>query len=335
MNSSKWRSRSSGNEPHVLKMDEPRQLLGVHADLIEGALGQGEKILYLIYSPLWESGNALLDLKNAAGARWERKKEILGLAAYPSSHAVAVTEKRFVISEDRHLQGIAPTVQIVPYDRVVSVRLGSAVLLGWFTIQYEEKEKLASIALLYAASTGIGHFHRAIREYRKRLKPIDGHQRLPSRLWAEVWLRASNLQMERLQFLQREAEYPSFLIHSSETWSTVKKFWRRVPVCTKMKSLFVATNFGFFYAVDEPPKKPGMPKLGVDVCCLPPEAIKSAVLVEEAGEGKTPPFLKLGIGRNSPLAPMEIPLDLDASRSASDLVRWLASGRSFDPWRRD
>lgn len=335
MNSSKWRSRSSENEPHVLKVDEPRQLLGVHADLMEGALGPGEKILYLIYSPLWESEKALLDLRKATGAPWESKKEILRVPVYPSSNAVAVTEKRFVISEDRHLQGILPTVQSIPYDRVVSVRLGSALLLGWFTMQYEENEKLASTALLYPARTGIGHFHRAVREYRKRLKPIDRHQMLPSRLWAEVWLRASSLQMERLQFLQREAEYPSFLTHSSETWGTEKQFWRRIPVCIKAKSLFVATNFGFFYAVDEPPKKPGMHKLGVDVCCLPPEAIKSAVLVEEPGDGKIPPFLKLGVGRTSTLAPMEIPLDLDASRSASDLVRWLASGKSVAPWRFD
>jgi hypothetical protein len=71
----------------------------------------------------------------------------------------------------------------------------------------------------------------------------------------------------------------------------------------------------------------------VDVYCLPPEAIKSAVLVEEPSDGKDPPFLKLGLGRDSALTHLEIPLDLDASRSASDLVRWLASGKSGTTWR--
>ncbi len=331
MNPSKWRSKSSGNEPNVLKVDEPRQLLGAHAGLIEGALERGEKVLYLIYSPLWESESAFLGLKQFTGPHWENKREILELSVYPASHALAVTERRFIISRDRHLEGIPPTVQSIPYDRVVSVRLGNALLLGWFSIQYEEKEKLASTALLYAASTGKSHFHLAIREYRKRWNPINAPRMLPTRLWAEVWLKASTLQMERLQVLQREAEYPSFLIHSSETWGTVKKFWRQVPVCTKTKSLLVGTNFGFFYAVDEPPQKPGMSKLGVEVCCLPPEAIKSAVLVEEPSEGAIPPFLKLGLGRDSVLTHLQIPVDPEASRSASDLVRWLASGKSGTP----
>jgi hypothetical protein len=335
MNSSKWRSRSSGKEPHVLKVDEPRNLFGAHADLIKGALGRGEQILYLIYSPIWESESAFLDLKHFTGAHWENKREILELSVYPASHTLAVTERRFIISQDRHLEGVPPTVQSIPYDRMVSVRLGSAFLLGWFTVQYEEKQKLSSTALLFTASTGIGHFHRAVREYRKRFKPVDIHQTLPGRLWAEVWPKASSPQMERLQFLLREAEFPIFLIHSSETWNPVKKLWRRASMCIKPKSLFVATNFGFFHAVDEPPQKPGMPSLGVEVFSLPPEAIKSAVLVEEPTDGKTPPFLTLGLGRNSALTHMEISLDLDASRSAADLVRWLASGRSIAPWRRD
>jgi len=328
----KWRSRSSGREPYVLKVDEPRNLYGAHADLIEGALGRGEKILYLIYSPVWKSEKALLKLQHFTGAHWESKKEILALSAYPASHAVAVTERRFIISEDRHLQGIPPTVQCIPFDRVISVQLGSALLLGWFAVQYADEDELSSTTLLYTTTSGKDHFHRAMREYRKLFKPIDGHRMLPGRLWAEVWPKASLLQMERLQLLMREGEFPIFLIHSSETWNTVKQRWRRVPVCVKPRGIFLATNFGFFYAVDEPPQRPGMLNFGVEVYSLPPEALRSAVLGEKPCQDKPLSFLRLEAARNSVTAYWEIPFDQDSYKSACDLVQGLPPGKSAQPW---
>jgi hypothetical protein len=311
-----------------LRIDEPGNLYGVHADLIEGTLGRGEKILYLIYSPVWESEKALLDLHNFTAAHWESKKEIFGLSVYPASHAVAVTERRFIISEDRHLEGIPPTVQSIPFDRVISVELGSALLLAWLAIQFVDQDQLSSTALLYTNSSGKDHFHRAILEYRKLFRPIDGHRMLPSRLWAQVWPKASLLQMERLQLLLREAEFPIFLIHSSETWNTVKRGWRRVPVCMKAKSIFVATNFGVLYAVDEPAERPGMLSFGVGIYCFPPEVLKSVVLEEKPFQDKTLPFLRLEAGRNSVKADFEILFDQDSYKSAVNFVQWMASGQS-------
>ena len=318
--------RSSGKEPYVLKVDEPRNLFGVHADLIQGTLTASEKVLYLIYSPVWESEKALLELHNFTGAQWESKKGIFGVSVYPASHAIAVTERRFIISEDHHLEGIRPTVRSIPFDRVVSIQLGSALLLGWLAIQFVGQDQLFSTALLYTTSSGKEHFHRAIREYRKLFKSIDGHRMLPGRLWAEAWPKTSFLQMERLQLLKTEEEFPIFLIHSSEKWDTLKRRWRRVPVCIKAKGIFVATNFGLFYAVDEPPQKPGLLNFGVEVHCLPPEALKSAVVVEKPCQDKTLLFLRLEIGRNSVTAHWEIPFDANCYQSAADLVQWTASG---------
>lgn len=319
---------SSGKEAYVLKVDEPRNLIGAHADLIQGAMGHGEKILDLIYSPMWESEKALLDLPTLPGTPWERKKDWLRLLAHPASHAIAVTERRFIISEDRHLPGISPVVQSIAFDRIISVELGSALILGWLVIQFVDQDRLSSTALFFPTSSGKEHFHQAVREYRKTFKPIEGHRRVPSRLWADVWPKSSLLQMERLRLLTREGEFLIFIIFSSEIWSARKRFWRRVPICTRAKGIFVATEFGFLHAVDEPPRRPGMPSFGVEVLCLPPEVLRSAVPGEEPYLDKTLPVLRLGAGRNSVTTYFHIPLNPGDQKSAVDLVEWLASKRS-------
>jgi hypothetical protein len=78
--------KSSGREPYVFRVEKPEDLRGlhicVHADLMERALRCDEELLYLLYSPIFEA-----------------KKAPFGLQASPASHAVAVTKRRFIISD--------------------------------------------------------------------------------------------------------------------------------------------------------------------------------------------------------------------------------------------
>jgi hypothetical protein len=145
--------RSSGKEPYVFRVERPDDLrglhIGVHADLMERALRPDEGLLYLLYAPVWPE-----------------KKGPFGLHATPASHAVAVTKYRFIISEDRHKEGIAPTVQSIPFDQVLYVQLGSALCLGWFVIQFVEGKKTFCTTLFFTA-TGIGYFETLIRQYRR------------------------------------------------------------------------------------------------------------------------------------------------------------------------
>jgi len=82
------RRESNGRESWVFRAADPSELLGVHAEHIGRALDPGEELRYLLYSPMWEGHGGPFDI-----------------TAPPASHAVAVSERRFLISRDPHLPG--------------------------------------------------------------------------------------------------------------------------------------------------------------------------------------------------------------------------------------
>jgi hypothetical protein len=178
--------RSSGKEPYVFRVERPDDLrglhIGVHADLMERALRPDEGLLYLLYAPIWPE-----------------KEGPFGLYATPASHAVAVTKYRFIIFEDRHKEGIAPTVQSIPFDQVLYVQLGSALCLGWFVIQFVEDKKTFCTTVFFTA-TGIGYFETLIRQYRRMT--VTNDDRFPKKIdWVDVWHRTPMTQVDRLKSL--------------------------------------------------------------------------------------------------------------------------------------
>ena len=315
--------RSSGKEPYVFKVDNPRNLFGAHADLIGTTLYPEESLLYPLYSPIWESEKGVFDFKTDPEFLWEGERAILAAHTYPASHAVAVTDQRFIISEDRHIKGITPTVQAIPFQEVICVELGSALILGWLSIRFVENNRLSSTGLLFTTSTGRDHFHAAVREYRRVIgSPGEELQRgtIP---WEEVWHQTALLQRERLKLLILKREQPVCVIHSSETWGMEKRGWKKRPLCLNAKGIFVATNFGLIYAVDEPPLKPGMVSFGINVCCIPPDVLKTATLLEKKAHEHNLRFLRFEIGRDSASLHCDIPFDDRNCQDASDLTHWL------------
>jgi hypothetical protein len=103
---------------------------------MQKALRRDEGLLYLLYSPIWPGKNGPF-----------------GLYAMPASHAVAVTKYRFIISEDRHMEGITPTVQSIPFDKVFYIELGNALLLGWFSIEFIVDDKPSCATLFFPATS--------------------------------------------------------------------------------------------------------------------------------------------------------------------------------------
>jgi len=170
--------RCTGKEPYVFRADKPGDLFGVHVDLMEKTLCRDEGLLYLLYSPIFPE-----------------EKGPFGLCAAPGSHAVAVTKHRFIISEDRHMEGIAPTIQSIPFDQVFYVELGNALLLGWFSIEFIVDDK-PSCATLFFTATGIEHFESLIREYRRNT--VANCDRFSKKIdWVDVWHRTPMTQVDR------------------------------------------------------------------------------------------------------------------------------------------
>lgn len=329
MRSENWRSRSSGKESYVLKMQSPQDLFGVHADLIERALLPGEKILYLIYVPIWDSAKALYTVPIFPVSLWEGEINLLGVHAYPASHGVAVIDHRFLISEDRRTKGILPSVRVIPFAQILRIDLGSDLIKGWFAIHIVDKGQWLSFAMLFTTTTGIGHFQSALNEYRQAIRKPQTNPHAGAIPWPEVWQKIPPLQRERLKPLILEDEQATDFIPTQEIWGQEKRGWRHVPVCWVSKSIFLSTNLGFLYAIEEPPMRPHMVSFGIDIALFPWERVRSALLIEKRVPETKLQFLRIEVHRGPVRAHFHIPFDESNRQAAEALAIRLGQERSL------
>jgi hypothetical protein len=219
------------------------------------------------------------------------------------------------------MEGIAPTIQSIPFGQVLYVQLGSALSLGWFAIQFVEDEKPFCTTLFFTA-TGIEHFEDLIREYRR--VTVANCDRLPEKIdWAEVWHRTPMTQVDRLRSLVTKQELPFNLVRSSEVWRFEKKGRKSIPVCLSTNGILVSTNFGFIHATDEPCIRPKIFSFGVNVSCITFNALKSARLREKRMYERLLPFLQLGLARGSVALDFDIPFDEGSLKDAEALAHFL------------
>ena len=146
---------SSGKEDWVFGVERPCELMGVHAKLIDKEIHESEKIGHCIYAP-----------------RVSSTSTPFGLKSEESSWGVGVTDKRFIISQNRHVKGIEPSVVSIDFKDIMYCNIGSALLLSWFSITYIQDGKIEKLNILFS-SNGKHHFAKAVRAYKKYCCPLD------------------------------------------------------------------------------------------------------------------------------------------------------------------
>ncbi|MCM8796704.1 MAG: PH domain-containing protein [Candidatus Omnitrophica bacterium] len=141
---------SSGKEDWVFSVKHPCELIGVHAKLIDGQLKDSEKVEYCIYSP-----------------RVSSTSMPFGLKAEESSSGICVTDKRFIISNNRHIKGMEPTLNSINFEDILSFNIGSAMLLSWFSLEFAERGDTTKRLTIIFSSNGRQHFQKALRIFKK------------------------------------------------------------------------------------------------------------------------------------------------------------------------
>ena len=142
-----WNSR--GQEPLVFSVEHPRELMGVHAKLIDNQLGDTQKIECCLYSP-----------------RVSSTSTPFGLKVDQSSCGLCSTDKGFIISRDWHTTVVKTRVDFISFENILYFNIGKALLLGWFSINHYRDGQYAQENILFG-SIGIHHFEKAIRSYKK------------------------------------------------------------------------------------------------------------------------------------------------------------------------
>jgi len=140
---------SSGKEDWVFSVKHPCELIGVHAKLIDQQLDESEKVEYCIYSP-----------------RVSSTSTPFGLKAEESSSGICVTDKRFIISNNRHIKGVEPTLNVIDFENILYFNIGSAMLLSWFFLEFINCGERNRLTIIFS-SNGKEHFQKALRVFKK------------------------------------------------------------------------------------------------------------------------------------------------------------------------
>jgi hypothetical protein len=289
--------RSHGHEPFVYRAWRVEDLLGVHAEVIASGLRPGEPLRYLLYSPIWDGRNAPF-----------------GISSQPASHALAVADDRFLISRNPHVEGVEPTLQVVPFDRVMLVEVGTAHFLGWFSIQFARGGQAHRLSILFA-SAGVGHFQAAVREYRTADAEVHrgGLARNPPP-WRQIWERVPKPQVLGIGPLIAKGESALGVVRTSQSWGIRRRLWREVAVCLSCDGVLIPTNLGLIYAADEKPLTPESRSYAVNVSCLPRHAIAAAIIRYGLGPSALLGRLRLELRRAHVTAPFELSFDERATK---------------------
>ncbi len=297
---------SCGREVMVFPVEGPEDLPGVHPTLIGSALRPGERLHCLLYAPIWDGEGAPF-----------------GFHGEPGSHAVAVTDDRLLVSRDAHRKRLAPSLQVIPFANVLSVEFGGSLLPGWFVVRYSDGARVAAATILYEATYGVEHFGALVRGYRAAARPVR-RPPVPSPLaWPELWRRVAPRQAGRLRPVLVEGESLVAYACSAQTWGTRSSLWGKAPVCVAEEGALVVTDRGVVHVVNEPDLRPGIWSYGINVCCIPHEALRSCRVVEQVCAGVPLQHLRLGLARGQAAWDMDIPVGDLSARVADCLGRML------------
>jgi len=146
---------SSGREDWVFSVKHPCELIGVHAKLIDAQLKESEKVEYCIYSP-----------------RVSSTSTPFGLKAAESSSGVCATDKRFIITNNKHIKGIESTILSINFEDILYFNIGSAMLLSWFSLGFINQGESSRATILFS-SNGKHHFQKALRVFKKHSLAIN------------------------------------------------------------------------------------------------------------------------------------------------------------------
>jgi len=302
--------RISSNELYTCRVADPRDLPGIHADNMMAGLAPGERLRYLLYSPIWEG-----------------KLAPFGITAEPASHAFAVAQDRFLISRDSHVKGAAPVLRIVPFSDVLYVQLGSSFCLGWFAVLFAEPARPAYKLLLFQAIRK-DRFAAAIREYRSSV--AQGHNLDPAQseaAWDRVWGQDLS-QAQRIRELLVFGERPIRALHSSELWVEQRSLWKRKWSCIVCEELLLATDIGIFHVARETYDRLVTWNIGMNVVYVPHQAVRSAAIAQKVLLGKRVNYVRLNLARKNVTTCLEVPFDESDVEKAEELVRHLMGRES-------
>jgi hypothetical protein len=296
---------TSGRECWVFRAATPDELCGHHPRLIGSALAPGERLRYLLYSPVFDATDGPFRVGGA-----------------PGSHAIGITANAFLVSRDSHAGEPRRSITRIALDAVFSVEIGAALALGWFVVRFAGPRGPASCPVLFGGQ-GMEHFRAVVRAYRRlgREERVESEALLD---WPKVWESVPTYIRTELEPLVEETERPLAVLRTPERWTAEKQWWRQRPICASAAGLLIATSRGLLWAASEPRTTPGGVSFGVNVTAVRPERVRDATI----GSRKSSGVLRLKAGGKEASHELEVPLGGDDVTSAEEFVHLARAWRA-------
>jgi len=258
---------SSGKEDWVFSVKHPCELIGVHAKLIDAQLKDSEKVGYCIYSP-----------------RVSSTSTPFGLKAAESSSGVCVTDTRFIISNNKHIKGVEPTITSINFEDILYFNIGSAMLLSWFSLGFISQGESKQLTIIFS-SNGKHHFQKALRVFKKHSLAIntDDFKLDSSSPAAFIHKIKDKIHRDYLKTLLSDQEKCILTFSCRHVWEKVlnkRSLLKRKNqvVYFTSKATALLTNKALMLARDSVEHSIGS---SVDVLNISLDKVKSIILVEE------------------------------------------------------
>ena len=298
----------SGRESWAFCAHAPDELCGFHAELIEQALRPGERVQYLLYSPLREADGVPFGIEGGSG-----------------SHALALTSDRVIISRDPHRLGSARTVRSVPFDDILVVEIGEALTLGWLVFRVAAAGRVASEAIFFQ-SLGIDLFRTAVRLCRRPTAASASLRIAEAEDWHRVLAPSPPYLRNALLRLLLVDERPDGVVHSTEQWREVPG--RRELACVAPAGLYAFTRTGLIIVESERPPAPGTLVFAVNATCVDHRIVRRVTVAPQSRDAAV---AQIVVDLETPRVHHELRFTLEAG-AAEGLARAIeACSRSSAP----
>lgn len=172
---------------------------------------------------------------------------------------------------------------------------------------------------MFYTARGSHHFERAIREFRNMYEKSQNYIPAEGATWADVWEKTPKMQSDIIRSLILKKENPLYLLRSKEIWGAQKRGKKKTFLAPN--SVLLVTDWGFIHAVDEPPVSSQMLSYGVNVRCIPLDALYSIEHFEKEEYGICRHILRLQTGIHPAIMNTEIRFNERANDSVAEFVR--------------
>lgn len=206
----------------------------------------------------------------------------------------------------------------IPFDAVLSVEKGSALLLAWLVIRYVDDARVRAFTILHK-STGAHHVDESIRAWRTTLPAAAAR----SVQHDEHWKSVPRFLFHEMEPLLLDGESVRGSLHASERWNERRRlFVRRATFIQPWTSLVLADR-GAIFGMAEQPERPLMHAFGANVVVVPPDAVASAAVETVEGNGAAVNRLRLDLARGTATIFYEVAFDgqVTAGETVAQMVR--------------